>query len=64
MYLDPLKLINILQNILKNGKPKAIICHTVKGQGIPMIENNISWHHKTKINEDEKVLLIESLKNA
>lgn len=27
------------------GKPKAVIAHTVKGKGISFMENNNSWHH-------------------
>lgn len=28
------------------GKPMAVICHTVKGKGVPEIENHPLWHHK------------------
>ena len=28
-----------------NKKPKAVIANTIKGKGIPFIENNNSWHH-------------------
>jgi transketolase len=31
------------------GKPSAIICHTVKGKGIPMAENDPTWHHKSRL---------------
>ena len=31
------------------GKPRAIICHTVKGRGIGFAENDPGWHHKTRI---------------
>ena len=31
------------------GKPSAIICHTVKGKGIPFAENNPAWHHKSRL---------------
>jgi len=34
---------------LKGDKPSAIICHTVKGKGIPFAENDPTWHHKAKI---------------
>jgi transketolase len=34
------------------GKPSAIICHTVKGKGIPFAENDAEWHHKSKIGGD------------
>jgi len=34
-------------------KPTAIICHTVKGKGISFCEGNLSWHHKTKVSDEE-----------
>jgi transketolase len=41
-------------------KPSAIICHTIKGKGISFVENNLNWHHKNKVAEDEvKALLAE-----
>lgn len=42
------------------GRPGALICHTVKGRGIPALEWNASWHHKNKVAEDE----VESLRAA
>lgn len=33
-------------------KPSAIICHTVKGKGLPFAENDAEWHHKSKIGGD------------
>jgi transketolase len=30
-------------------RPSAIICHTVKGKGIPFAENDPAWHHKAKL---------------
>src|SRR5215470_10507116 len=33
-------------------RPRAIICHTVKGKGIPAAENNASWHHKAELSDD------------
>jgi len=35
------------------GKPTAIICHTVKGKGLPEAEFNADWHHKNKLSEPE-----------
>ena len=29
-------------------RPSAVICHTVKGKGIPFAENDPSWHHKSR----------------
>ena len=34
-----------------SDRPRAIICHTVKGKGIPVAENNPSWHHKSDLSE-------------
>lgn len=30
----------------KNGKPKVIICNTVKGKGVSFMENSKQWHHQ------------------
>jgi transketolase len=30
-------------------RPTAVICHTVKGRGIPFAENDPNWHHKAKV---------------
>lgn len=29
----------------RNGKPKAIIAHTVKGKGVSYMENKLEWHY-------------------
>ena len=34
-------------------KPSAIICHTIKGKGFPMAENNPEWHHKSRLTEQD-----------
>ena len=33
----------------KAGKPTAVICHTVKGKGIPFAENDPKWHHQSRV---------------
>lgn len=45
----------------KPKKPHVVICHTTKGRGIPMIENNASWHHKTKLTDSDINALYEGL---
>jgi transketolase len=45
---------------LKPGRPTALVCHTVKGKGIPYAENNLNWHHKNSFKEGE----IEQMLNA
>jgi transketolase len=37
---------------LAGDRPSAVICHTVKGKGIPFAENDANWHHKSKIGQD------------
>ncbi len=39
---------------LASDRPTAVICHTVKGKGIPFAENDPKWHHHAKF--DAKVL--------
>ncbi|HLC75340.1 MAG TPA: transketolase [Candidatus Nanoarchaeia archaeon] len=46
---------------LEKNKPTAIICHTVKGKGIPMLEGNFAWHHKSSIAEEDFAKLYEPL---
>jgi transketolase len=31
---------------LAKNKPTAVICHTVKGKGIPFAEGSAKWHYK------------------
>jgi transketolase len=42
-------------------KPSAIICHTIKGKGVSFVENNLNWHHKNKVTEDEVNSLLAEL---
>jgi transketolase len=35
------------------GKPSVLVCHTVKGKGIPELESRPEWHHKSKISDAE-----------
>lgn len=43
------------------AKPTAIICHTIKGKGIPTLEGNLGWHHKSKISDAEMKNLVYEL---
>lgn len=42
-------------------KPTAIICHTVKGKGVKFAENNLAWHHKSKISDDDLKTMYDAL---
>lgn len=44
-------------------KPRVVICHTIKGKGIPIAENNPLWHHKSKITDQEMNELYTFLEN-
>jgi transketolase len=34
-----------------DGRPKAIVAHTVKGKGVSFMENQNLWHY-TRLNAD------------
>ena len=38
---------------IEPGRPSTVICHTVKGKGISFVENNLSWHHKSSISDQD-----------
>lgn len=44
-----------------NHKPHAIICHTIKGKGLKLAENNPAWHHKSKLIEEEMNSIYQAL---
>jgi len=51
---DPAELSRIFSEIpFRAGKPSCLICRTVKGKGIPFLENNPEWHHKARISDEE-----------
>jgi transketolase len=64
MVEDPLALKAVLSNLpLTEGKPTAIICHTIKGMGAPFMEKNINWHHKSKITDEEIDQVLSALED-
>lgn len=46
------------------GKPSAIICHTIKGKGISYAEGNMEWHHKSRISDEDIQSLLTELESA
>jgi len=58
--VDALKSI-FLELPFGSDKPNAIICHTVKGKGISYVENNLKWHHKSNITDEEISGLLKEL---
>ena len=58
--------VNTLRKTLKSlpfesSKPNAIICHTIKGKGVSFVENNLKWHHKNKVTDEEIAGLLKEL---
>jgi transketolase len=49
---------------LAPGRPSALICHTVKGKGVPLMEHNPDWHHKNKPSAEEIRILLAALETA
>jgi len=46
------------------GRPTAIICHTVKGKGIPFAENDAKWHHKASLKREVIADMMRALESA
>lgn len=46
------------------GRPSVLVCHTVKGRGVPDLEWNAAWHHKNKVTGDEVAALRAGLEGA
>lgn len=44
-----------------DGKPTAVICHTIKGRGASFAENNMDWHHKNRISEEDIKALLKAI---
>lgn len=47
---DVAQLKDIFENLPE--KPTVVICHTVKGKGIPFAEDTAEWHWKNKIDDE------------
>lgn len=59
MIQNPLALKEALDS---DNQSQVYICHTVKGQGSTLLEENPLWHHKRGITQEEINLLRDSLK--
>lgn len=47
------EIVEVLEKVpLKKGKPTAIIAQTVKGKGVPFMENRREWHRKDITKEE------------
>lgn len=46
-----------------DDRPLALICHTVKGKGLPFAENEPAWHHKNKLSADQIAAMYAALED-
>jgi len=44
-------------------RPLAVICHTVKGKGLPFAEGDPAWHHKNRISPKQAADMYAALEN-
>lgn len=56
--VDMLRFIRLLEH---PSKPLAVLAHTVKGKGIPEIENHPFWHHKDSFTAEDAERLTAAL---
>lgn len=47
----------------KNGKPKCIVCNTIKGKGVSFMENVAIWHGKAP-NEEEYLQAMKDIEEG
>ena len=60
---DVSQLKDVLSSVpFEPGRPSAVICHTIKGRGFSFVEQDLSWHHKNRISDDEITSLIAELR--
>ncbi len=45
-------------------RPSAVICHTVKGKGIPFAENDPNWHHKSRFPAEQMEEIYRALESS
>ncbi len=61
---DTAALCDILKKVpLDTAKPKAIICHTIKGKGVRSLEGHAPSHHKSRISDEEIKALFKEVEN-
>jgi transketolase len=62
---DVAKLRDVFRKIpLRANRPTAVICHTVKGKGLPFAEHDPEWHHKSRVPSDLGMQLYAALEKG
>lgn len=52
---------NIFLKIIKSNNSHFLICNTIKGKGIKLMENNPEWHHKYPSDHNQLLQFIRSI---
>ena len=55
---------DVLAKPLSADKPTAVICHAVKGKGIPFAENEPAWHHKSRLPAEQIADMYAALEDS
>jgi transketolase len=60
---DPTHFEDVMTNKInyQGDVPNVVICHTIKGKGISFVENNLSWHHKSRLKLEEVENLYQAI---
>jgi len=56
---DMTQLVGALSQNGKQGKPRVIISHTVKGKGVSFMEDDNNWHYRIPTEEEVKAAFLE-----
>ena len=62
--VDGHNIVSLRDCLLENneqGKPRLIIAHTIKGKGVPIMEQNPNWHFKLPKSKKEKMAFAQAL---
>ena len=46
------EIIDVVKCSTGSGRPKAVLCHTVKGKGIDFMEGDLEWHYRPVKGDD------------
>lgn len=57
---DHQQLEQVFHKMKPNGNPKVVIAHTIKGKGVPYMENKLEWHYKSP-NDNQLAEALECL---
>lgn len=61
---DVVELRNVVTRLpLRPDAPSAVICHTVKGKGLPYAEGDPTWHYRFELSDEEIARMYATLDN-